>query len=309
MKSITVWASRISRLAIIQAVALALTGSVAHAGYLTINGIPNVTATQEGDNVRLKGTYDIENKGDETARNVYPSFQLGSWSWAGAPKNLDPNKRESWSVDEVFPLQQLSCASDSTCAGESLPSTGAFPMYVHRHYEDLNGYKFSAADITITTIGELSGNALAAARNPAFQARLNISGSGNDYSGTLEVKNSSPSQKRISVAFYSTNELNIHTKPQVMEIAPQGIGKTNFSSENFSGLAGSTYPVFAVLQWEDYGVRSSLAVPHAVTIQAQDNSKLYLYLSIGAVALALLSAYGFVLKPRKPSSPSAEARP
>lgn len=268
----------------------------AHGSYLTISGQSNLTFGVEEGNVHISGSYQIENKGDETAADVFPSFQLGEWSWAGAPKSLDPNKQENWKIDEKFSLEMLHCDRDPACAGQSLPLQGVFPLFVRRHYADLNSYQYSAPEVMMVQLGDLQGKALTASRNKSLLARLSFEPGSSDFHGRLEVRNLSNEKKKLSITYFTARELQVVTSPRVLELEPNSTSSAAVTVQNFSGLLGSRYAVLAVLQWEEEGIRNSFAASQVIAIMQKDSK--WKWLSVTSLSFFLLVGllYWFVFR-------------
>lgn len=119
----------------------------ASAAQLIIEGSAEITTEATADGVVLSGKYSITNLGDETARQVYPRFEMGGWQWAGDPRDMPPRAVQSWPFNSRISFAQISCPQNPRCAGLALPSMGFLPLLVMRHYQDLNGYSFSAPEV------------------------------------------------------------------------------------------------------------------------------------------------------------------
>lgn len=271
---------------------------MAFASSLTIEGHPRFEVKQEGENWRISGAYEIVNNGDETARNVFPNLELGAWRWVGEPKTLAMNETAVWNLNEVLPREKLACVAGDNCAGQALPDRGLFPLLIRRHYEDTNSYQFSAAEVVDLTLGELTNEALVASRARPIVAKLAIDDDGDDIDAKLELKNISPSPKKISVSYFTSREIEVITPPQTIELAGGGVNVSDAEFRNFSGLEGSSYATFAVLQWEEFGVRNSLAVSGILRIEKPKHTSLLLGLVTGTIVVSILLIYVFVLKPR-----------
>ena len=96
----------------------------AEATHLRIEGQDKLSTRIEGENVVISGSYEVSNKGDEKAYEVFPAFTVGSWVWAGEPKTVDMNGVASWLIEETVPLEKLRCRSGSNCTEEQLPAKG-----------------------------------------------------------------------------------------------------------------------------------------------------------------------------------------
>ena len=271
--------------------------STALATYLTINGSSDLRFQLAADKIQVSGNYEITNEGDENARAVFPALQLGSWTWTGEPKHLARQEKAAWSVSASFPVGLLDCGAD--CAGLKLPVTGRLPLMVRRHYEDLNGVRFSATEIQGVDLGDLSSDQLNALRTPEVDGVLICEEDGDSNRCELTMQNFSREPKKVTVAYYSSQEIRVLTKPQVIELEADAGVDLEAEFKNFSGLYGSTYIVYALLQWEEKGVRNLRAVHHTFRLERPKENSWYLWLAIAAPALLGVLIYTAVLRPRR----------
>jgi len=257
---------------------------VAWAGYLTINGTPKIEANVSGQNIILKGSYEIENSGDETAANVFPALTLGAWVWAGEPKSVKAGESETWTLDFTIPMEKLKCSEDRACAGLDLPLSGRFPLYVRRHYEDQNGYRFSAAQVHGLQLGELSSEQLTALRLPTLDGALSCRGDGQSFRCKLDFQNSGLEARKVAAGAFSARELQIlDPTATLVEVGANAAGQAAFELRNVSGLLGSSYAVFAVMQWDEGGVRNYASVSGLVSIANRSYGWLFLAGGLGVV--------------------------
>jgi hypothetical protein len=261
--------------------------SSAFAGYLTINGTSTITATVEGDKIKFSGVYSIDNTGDETAKNVFPALSLGSWKWAGEPRELLANVKESWPIEGTLTQEML--LGEAKPGENRLPSKGQFPLLVHRHYEDMNGVHFSAPDVSVITLGELTQDDLSSIRIPQINSVYTCLGDGKEFACLLDLRNLSDSEKKVSVSYHTSQELQVETAASINLIKPRAQFLVESQIKNFAGLTGSGYAVFAVLEWEDRGVRKSAAVSRVVNIKEPEKKGWFLWgASLSLIFLGLL---------------------
>ncbi len=272
---------------------------VAYAGTLTMIGSGGLEATREGPQIRIKGVYAIENRGDETAKEVFPQFRVGHWAWSGTPRAIDAGKKTEWSVDEVFDESKLQCEETEPCASLQLPLNGAFPLLVLRHYQDLNGYRFSAPDVQRLLIGNLTGEQLDRIQAPALQTTMRTSGDGQKYRGTMETLNLGMKPIRASVSAHTTRELVTASLPPFVDIPPQARTNVEIQWENFSGLEGSGYATFAILQWNDDGVRNFLPTSTVLAIKRVSATPYLLWGSLGAAFVFVGALYAVFRRIRR----------
>src|SRR4051794_11475111 len=108
----------------------------AHAGYLTIQGKATLDSrlVSGGKKILIFGKYSIDNQGDETAKAVFPSLEIGQWLWTGEPRDIDATKATEWPIEQSFDVEKLNCPAGQPCSSVTLPTNGAFPVFVRRYY-------------------------------------------------------------------------------------------------------------------------------------------------------------------------------
>ena len=267
-----------------------------YASYLTIDGHAQLKASSNGQNIILSGSYEIENHGDESARNVFPSIRLGSFSWAGEPKTIVQGGKETWPIDATLPIDKLEFQEQDSCANQKLPSSGIFPLLVRRHYEDANGARFSAAEVNRLAIGELQGESLTVSRAPELDAVLHCGGNGTDFDCNLEIRNAANKKYAVSVSYFTSNELEILSSARVYEIEPHNLVKGDVQLRNFSGLPGSSYAVFAVLQWQDRDFRNLISTSQVIEVKRPSHKNLFILSGIATLLMAVILLYVIVFR-------------
>lgn len=279
---------------------IGVTGEQVFAGTLTIEGYPNISAATEAGGIRLSGKYEIENKGDETANAVAPQLEIGSFIWEGDPRVLPQNKRETWQIDALIDPAKLQCTGADRCAGLPLPSAGNFPLLITRHYQDVNGYRFSAADVRNIVLGmPPDSKQQVPILNPAIDGKLGVEGDGTSFTFKANLLNSSTQAKRIAVSFFTSRELRVLTPPQVVDIPPSGLVDVSGKVENFSGLIGSTYAVFIVTQWEENGLRNSSRLVAFASLKTPPSNWKFISLIAGLIIAAMAALYFAVFADRR----------
>jgi hypothetical protein len=83
---------------------------------------------------------------------------------------------------------------------------------------------------------------------------------------------------------------------QVVTVAPQTLQKIEAEFENFSGLVGSTYNIFAVLSWEDFGVRNTASTAGFINIEKESETPIFAGALIGVAIAMAFALYFFVFR-------------
>ena len=255
-------------------------------GHLQIGGDPKLQLSTMGTDLSVTGDFELGNLGDESARDAFPEIQLGQWLWTGEPKNISPNQKNLWQINAKFPFEKLKCTPE-TCGLFEFPTQGYFPLRIQRHYQDVNGYRFSSPQVAVVMIGEPSKEALMAARVPVLSSKLKVEQSGDEFAGTVEIRNTASHDIKVSVSFHTANELQVLSPTASLTIKPQGIEKTNFGLKNYSALPGSVYAFFALLQWEEAGMRNATFASTSVPIGLPHTTPYFLYLAALSLVIGL----------------------
>lgn len=256
-------------------IAILLLPGVSFAQQLTITGKSDLVIRPTDGGYRVAGTYVISNLGPEPARDVFPSFRLAAHHWQGEPKILQAQQNGRWEVSVDLPSDALSCDRDVTCAGLLLPSTGTYPILVTHHYKDWSYSASSSPDVFLLPVEKRQEQQSSL---PFFPITLEFAPHPTQLLGKLTLKNISPSIKRVAVSFHTTDELEVLTKPFVLELPPSQVSTTEIKVENRHGMTGSIYGFYVVFQWEEFSSRQSYAGATTLALQRSDG---FSWLSIG----------------------------
>ena len=279
------------------------------AGTLGIKSEPKIEGSIRDSEVIISGSYIAQNIGNEKAREVLPILSIGGWKWAGEPVELAPNESYTWKINDTFPIEQLSCKHDSSCASLDLPIRGKFPIFIHKLYQDMNGYQFSSSEVLSITIGEVTSEENFRLRAPAVTHKVIIKPDGENFLSEMLIQNIGAQPVSIAPKFFTTREFNIVTQPNSGNIEPSKQFITQSKIENFKGIKGSAYPIFGVVQWNDSGVRNTIIAQEIATIKAIkkqgplglkiSNQSFYIYACITSMIGMLILLQIFVIGPRK----------
>ena len=283
--TMTIGRTFLSRAALV--LSLLLWVSSAFAAQIIIDGESTLTVeSREGGEFWVSGEYRIRNNGDELAKHVYPIFELDGPLWSGDPRNINPKEETKWSVG--FRL---------TGAKDGLPLKGAIPLRVTRYYQDQNSYRFSARDFIPLATPDLTESERTSLMAPQISPRMTIVSTGQRFEGYLELRNTSNRVVNPSVALWTSLELQTDDLGDVGALAAGQIKKLEVSGRNYSALDGSRYPLAAIIEWADNGLRHSTVVYSSVDVFPED----YLFerkLAVSAVIAMALVALLIVIRRR-----------
>lgn len=237
-----------------------------------------VAASVEGD--ALTGSVTLTNRGDEPAYNLQTTVESQEASWTSPAK-------------DVLPPQQSHTVAFREAVKGLLP--GRHPLVIRTTYSDANRYPFSALAVSQVTIGQASAPG---ALGILGHARLDRQGS-----VELRLKNLTAKEQRLAVRLVLPQELSVDAPLGSMTLAPYGEARSAFHLRNFSALSGSTYPMFAVIEYDDGGTHETVVAAGTVRVESPTGAvryrKTFLY---AFLALFLTVIILNVLARRKRSS-------
>lgn len=242
---------------------------IAAASYLSMQSSIAVT----GDEAIIT----VTNLGDEIAYSVQLSVDInGQEKISDLKSQLGMQEKFEWKM----PL------------GARLKNPGKYPLVLTTNYQDANSYPFSA--ISVSTF-DYKQSAI-----PDIAAKIgNIKLSGK---GVLEltVKNMAERAKGLNIRLIAPKELTAGKDKVSIKLPAKTEMSINFEIEKFSALAGSSYAVFAVIEYDENG-RHYTAVSNGMVKVVQGGifslQKLAVFAMIAIIVV--LFAYFMMFRKRK----------
>lgn len=228
------------------ALCLALASWLAPAGPVQAGSISlstTVSASVTGPALRVEVV--LVNQGDEAARDLSLILEAaGGRVEAPGPASLPP--REPWRTNLELPL------------GPDQP--GAYPAIVRVRFHDLNGYAFSSLAHGLFH------------RQAPSQAGVTLQGLASRVADQgiirFELANPDPVAHLVSLRAAGPEELALAEPPARLELAPGSRQSLDLPARNLTALAGASYPVLLILEYEHHGRRHSAVGVALVTVQA-----------------------------------------
>jgi hypothetical protein len=220
--------------------ALLLGASVARAGSISIT----MTATADVKDGNLSVGLKVSNSGDEAAGSVVPVLRLGDKEVRGARhESLDPGQ----SLQETL-----------TTAAPS--GSGRWPYRIAVDYTDANQYPFQALHAAVFTIGSPA---------PAKVAvpEIAIPALSESTTAALTVKNLAGTARTTTVSLFVPDGLEASPATQQVALPPWETANVSATVINRTALAGSRYPIFVAIEYDEDGMHQSLVQSSAVEIQ------------------------------------------
>ncbi len=260
------------------ALSLALAAWLAPAGPVQAGSISlstTVSASLSGPTLRVEVV--LVNQGDEAARDLSLVLEAaGARVEAPGPTSLPP--REPWRASLALPL------------GPDQP--GTYAALVRVRFHDLNGYAFSSLAHGLFH------------RQAPTQAGVTLQGLASRVADQgvvrFELANSDPIAHTVSLRAAGPEELALAEPPARLELAPGSRRSLDLSARNLAALAGASYPVLLILEYDHHGRRHSAVGVAPVTVQARPDlvraAVPYLY---ALAALLVAAMLGLQLRARR----------
>ena len=217
----------------------------------------------------------VMNSGDEAAYNVKISPILPRGFKAGEifVGTLEPNTRVEFkmNVSLIAPAKR-----------------GTYTMGILTYYEDANGYPFSSISPNYLIYKEAS--------SPRIFGRMEHAKLTEEGSTVLKLKllNKDSREHEIKVTLFLPNELVADAENKTVVLAPNAEKSVEFRVSNFGALAGSTYVVFASLDYEDNETHYSRFATALITVEREGRS--WMLILAAVVLFAALIGVNLVYK-------------
>jgi len=207
---------------------IALLGT-ASARYISISTTSTGERIAEGDSTSIGVR--LLNSGDEAAHDVRVSLLLP----------------EGFSADELKPGRM---EPDKPYEGEFTVSIGSdvtpgtYVVAIITDYRDANSYPFSAVTQSFIKLGERTSSDIS-----GTLSKISIGPEGSAAT-TLRIRNRGDEKHRLKVRLFLPRELEAEVEDYELEIEPRAQEEHRFKISSFGALAGSTYIIFASMEYE-----------------------------------------------------------
>ena len=211
--------------------------TVATAGNISIN----MTTTAEIRDGNLGVALKVSNTGDEAAGSVRASLRFRDQQTNGPVR------------DSLVPQGELEEQLSVPVPGLG---TGRWPFRVAVDYTDANQYPFQALHVAVVASGDPPPAKVVVARVevPALSASTQAE---------VVVKNLTGEAREATVSVFVPDGLETSEPTRQVSLAPWGEQETSLPLVNRTALAGSRYPVFVAVEYEDGGVHQA-AIAHGI---------------------------------------------
>jgi len=221
------------------------------------------------------------NRGDEEARHVQAEARLLGREIAGPLRQgLRPAELYHW--ETTFPVQ-----------GERLPS-GRYPVFIVLDYTDRNLYPFSAVSAAYLDIGKGRPAKVSGRISPVEIARK----------GKIEVRlsNQDDRDREVDLQLVGPRELSLGVVTSPLLVPARSEQSVSTTVTNLAALTGSSYRIYAAIEYDEAEVHFSTAIPGIVTIGALESPvRRYRWFLIGLGGFLLIALIAVQLLRRRSS--------
>ena len=222
-------------------VLVGLWASLALAGSITIN----MTTRTELTDKELSVDLGVGNSGDEAAGSVVPTLRLRDGEVrAQREDSLAPGARIERKM--VIPADDL--------------GDGRWPFRVAVSYTDQNQYPFQALHVSLIT----RGNPLPA---KVAVTRMEITPLESYAAVSMNLKNLAGVERAASITLFAPEDIEVQGGASHVKLAPWGEEIVHFDITNRTALAGSRYPVFAAVEYDEPGTHHTVVAQSTVEIR------------------------------------------
>jgi len=213
----------------------------AHAGNISIT----MTATAEVKDGNLVVGLKVGNTGDEAANSVVAALHVRDKDVRGQRRDtLDPGANVQETL--TLPLGDV--------------GQGRWPYRVSVDYTDANQYPFQALHAASFTIGSPAPAKVAI---PSIQ----VPALSDSTTASLTVKNLAGTARTASVSLFVPEGLEATDGTRQVELPAWGTADVQATLVNRTALAGSRYPVFVAVEYDDEGTHQALVSSSTVEVQ------------------------------------------
>jgi len=268
----------------------------ADCSFLKIIGQNGLEFTLKDQEVSISGVYIIKNQGDETARNLVLDLKLGNWVLLRKIESLEPEQSKELKINEKFSQNLLQCSPNlgpadlESCISQSkFPLQGAFPLFILRHYEDLNGFRFSSAEVLRVIIGNLTETESSSLTVPNIDGKMDCEGDGQEFDCEIVLKNTGKTAISSEIIPFTSKELEFSNVLSSVEMLGGKTETVTLKLVNFRGIQGSSYAVHVILTWNDGKLQQMANFGSSILVQPKPELKSnYILFAVVGFVLSLL---------------------
>jgi len=214
------------------ALALCLVASAARAGNISITMTTTAEARDGGPSVHLT----VSNTGDEAASSVVPILRFGD-------REVRGKRQETLAPSQSF--------DDTLTMPEVALGPGRWPFRVAVDYTDQNQYPFQALHVAIITVGNPSPAKITV-------QEIRIPPLSSSTVAHVQVKSLAGVVRKATVNVFAPEGLEATDGHAEIDLAPWEEKDVPAHLVNRTALAGSRYPIFVSVEYDDEGTHHAV---------------------------------------------------
>jgi len=187
------------------------------ASYITMQTTMEINSTA--------GTINVTNNGDESAYRVQIISELLDNEYKSEIKG-ELKVGESFSAK--IPID--------------LSKDGMYPLLVTIHYQDANGFLFSAL-VSRLVEKNVQGRS-------EITVELNDAEIEESVKVPVKITNFGEEKKEVSISLFMSGEFTVKDNNQSVSVGPKSHEEVFFKVENFAARSGSTYAFYAITEYD-----------------------------------------------------------
>ena len=272
--------------------ALTLSALCVHATYITLQNTITVERIIYGNQTFINVS--ITNTGDEAANGVQLSLLMpqGFKSSTAFIGRMDPNQPQT-----------------ANFVVETDPNTvpGMYPIALLTEYKDANGYQFSSVTPNYLVIKEPHSSQI-----DATLSQEEIGNKGAIKKITLSLRNTDQKDHDVNIRIFAPKELKINPEEKTLTVHARDNPGTDFEISSFGALPGSSYVIFASMDYEDAGMHYSSTASAVIKVVEQKDPVSFsgwIPLIVVVVLVLAVIAFQFIGRPRRKDAKSDQDAP
>jgi hypothetical protein len=257
----------------------------ANATYITLQNSMTVEKTIYSDTSTINVS--LANSGDEAANGVQLSMLLPPGFTANTVflGRMDPNIPQTAS----FSLQ-----IDASTA------PGMYSIALLTEYKDANGYQFSSVTPNYLVIKEARSSQV-----DATVSQEEIGNKGEVKKITVSLRNMDQKDYDVKIRIYAPKELKINPEEKTLTVKGRDSPQTDFEISSFGALPGSSYVVFASVDYDEGGIHYTSTASGLIKVVQQKETFSFRNEWIAIIVIIILViaviAFQFMGRPKQKS--------
>jgi hypothetical protein len=179
-------------------------------------------------------------------------------------------------------------------------------MALLTEYKDANGYQFSSVTPNYLVLKEARSSQV-----DATVSQVEVGHKGEVKKITVTLRNMDQLDHEVKIRVYSPKELKIEPLEKTLSVKARDSPKTEFDISSFGALSGSSYVIFASVEYDEGNIHYTSTASGLIKVVEQKETfsfrNEWIAIIVVALLLAAVVAFQFFGRPRqKNSAPDAD---